>query len=276
MVPVLFIAAFLLGIDQFSLSRILYRPLIACTIIGLILGNVSQGIIVGTTLEMLLVGYQAERDGMMTGETGGFLLFSIVITVFVISSGMSTAAAVGAASSLTAIGVYINYALLNVNTLFLPLARKAAGTANEKKLAAANFIPMLLTGIVYGGLAAAAYLGGSALTDTLSSLSSNAGWVLNAFAVAGMLMPCIGLAVLMRNIGYEKRKGMFFAGVAAGAVMILVSAKSGSLLLCAVAAFSIAAFEYRIDSKNDDDSERSEKSQTIKQNEVKGGAQKWW
>ena len=48
-IVLLAIVTFFFAIDQFSLTEIVYRPIIACPIIGAILGDVNTGLVVGGT-----------------------------------------------------------------------------------------------------------------------------------------------------------------------------------------------------------------------------------
>ena len=42
-----FVVAFIMGIDQFSFLESLYQPIVLCPIIGAILGNFQLGVVVG-------------------------------------------------------------------------------------------------------------------------------------------------------------------------------------------------------------------------------------
>lgn len=55
-VILLAIVTFIFAIDQFSLTELLYRPIIACPIIGAILGDAKTGLAVGGTYELMMVG----------------------------------------------------------------------------------------------------------------------------------------------------------------------------------------------------------------------------
>lgn len=55
-IVLLAIVTFFFAIDQFSLTEIVYRPIIACPIIGAILGDVNTGLVVGGTYELMMVG----------------------------------------------------------------------------------------------------------------------------------------------------------------------------------------------------------------------------
>ena len=50
------IVTFIFAIDQFSLTELIYRPMIACPIIGVILGDPATGLAIGGTYELMMVG----------------------------------------------------------------------------------------------------------------------------------------------------------------------------------------------------------------------------
>ena len=51
-----FVVAFIMGIDQFSFLESLYQPIVTCPIIGAILGNFELGIIVGGSYQLIQIG----------------------------------------------------------------------------------------------------------------------------------------------------------------------------------------------------------------------------
>lgn len=53
----LFIVASLAGMGSVLDSFQTHRPLIACTLVGLVLGDITTGIILGGTLELIALGW---------------------------------------------------------------------------------------------------------------------------------------------------------------------------------------------------------------------------
>ena len=49
------ILTFFFAIDQFSLTEIVYRPIIACPIIGLVLGDMETGFAVNDTIDQVMI-----------------------------------------------------------------------------------------------------------------------------------------------------------------------------------------------------------------------------
>ena len=252
----------ILTADQFALTGILNRPLVACTVIGAVLGNAATGAVIGGTLWLLLISY--EQTFRFTEKGMSFVIYSAIACIFAIKSGMETGAAVSSAAAFAALGTYVTYALFDLNTAFLPMARKAAETRNEKKLLLSMVLPLLLHGIVNAALAAAAYSAGAGAVAMFESIEAKAGWLLNAFAAAGVLIPCIGFAVLLRNIGTKNIQGALAAGVAFGALISTYFYKGFGMVLLVLIAFAIGSYDYH---------NRSESDQN---QSLKGGGQKWW
>ena len=52
----IFVVAFIMGIDQFSFLESLYQPVVLGPIMGAILGNLELGIVVGGAYQLVQIG----------------------------------------------------------------------------------------------------------------------------------------------------------------------------------------------------------------------------
>ena len=80
------IVTFIFAIDQFSLTEIVYRPIIACPIIGLILGDVNMGLIIGGTYELMMIGNMPVGGA----QPPNAVLGSVVAMIFAVKAHMDT------------------------------------------------------------------------------------------------------------------------------------------------------------------------------------------
>ena len=87
------VATFIFAIDQFSLTELLYRPIIACPIIGVILGDVKTGLVIGGTYELMMVGNMPVGGA----QPPNAVLGSIVAMIFAVKSGLPVDQALGLA-----------------------------------------------------------------------------------------------------------------------------------------------------------------------------------
>ena len=89
-----FVVAFIMGIDQFSFLESLYQPIVTCPIIGAILGNFELGVVVGGAYQLVQIGSMPIGGAQPPNAISG----GIMATVFAVSLGMeATADGVGPA-----------------------------------------------------------------------------------------------------------------------------------------------------------------------------------
>lgn len=77
-----------------------HRPLVACTLIGLILGDITTGVIIGGTLEMIALGWMNIGAAMAPDAA----LASVISTILVIAGHQSIGAGIAIAMPLAAAG----------------------------------------------------------------------------------------------------------------------------------------------------------------------------
>ena len=97
------VATFIFAIDQFSLTELLYRPIIACPIIGVILGDVKTGLVIGGTYELMMVGNMPVGGA----QPPNAVLGSIVAMIFAVKSGLPVDQALGLAVVFSVFGQYV-------------------------------------------------------------------------------------------------------------------------------------------------------------------------
>ena len=223
-----FVVAFIMGIDQFSFLESLYQPIVTCPIIGAILGNFELGIVVG----------------------GG-----IMATIFAVSLDMeATADGVGAAMGLAIpFAVFGQYAVTLTFTFMSGMMAKAdkyAEEANVKGIRNINFLEMAVLGCLFGVLAVAGLYGGTALGETLKDFSYQFSWVMAGLDAAGGAMKFVGFAILMKVMMSGEMWGFLLAGFAMALICAANASTAGAtLLLCAFVGAAIAIYDFTTQTK---------------------------
>ena len=258
-VVLLCITALILAADQFAGLHILCRPLIACTIVGAVLGSAETGISCGAAAEVLQM--MTDQSGRNEWTRPSLLLSGIAAVIMMKEGGAAASEAGGFAAGFAAVGLLINVLAMSLNTAFLPAARKAAAEGKSGRLTVLNFLPLLIVSAVYAGTAV--WISGHAGAD-LSAFVKNWGWLSSAASAAGALTACVGLAVLMRNIQTKNMTGALFGGAAVAALCVKSGMGQEGLLVCVLAAFAAGAYDFF----------RNKPAKAEKN--VKGGGQKWW
>ena len=246
-----FVVAFIMGIDQFSFLESLYQPIVTCPIIGAILGNFELGIIVGGSYQLIQIGSMPIGGA----QPPNAILGGIMATVFAVSLNMeATPEGVGAALGLAIpFAVFGQYAVTLTFTLFsgmMAKADKCAENADVKGIRNINFLEMAFLGVLFGVLAVAGLYGGSALGTTLQNFSFQFSWVMAGLDAAGGAMKFVGFAILMKVMMSNEMWGFLLAGFAMALLCAANATTSGAtLILCAFVGAAIAIYDFSINTK---------------------------
>lgn len=235
------IVTFIFAIDQFSLTEILYRPIIACPIIGAILGNVEMGLYIGGTYELMMIGNMPVGGA----QPPNAVLGSVVAMVFATKGGLKPEAALGACMIFATFGQYVVTLMFTVMSGLMAKADKAAEEANPKGITNVLNISMLGLGTLFAVIGVVAYSAGTGMSETLSDLSKNASWFMGGLGAAGGMMRFVGFAILLKIMMSNDMWGFLLAGFAAALVLGNIPAtSSAALILVAFIGIAIALNDF--------------------------------
>ena len=246
-----FVVAFIMGIDQFSFLESLYQPIVTCPIIGAILGNLELGIVVGGAYQLVQIGSMPIGGAQPPNAIMG----GIMATVFAVSLNMEASAdGVGAALGLAVpFAVFGQYVVTLTFTLFSGMMTKAdkyAEEANVKGIRNINLLEMGFLGVLFGVIAVAGLYGATALGDSLREFSKSFSWVMAGLDAAGGAMKFVGFAILMKVMMSGEMWGFLLAGFAMSLLCSANSTTSGAtLILCAFVGAAIAIYDFTTQTK---------------------------
>ncbi|OCN05439.1 PTS acetylgalactosamine transporter subunit IIC [Erysipelotrichaceae bacterium MTC7] len=221
------IATFIFAIDQFSLTEVIYRPIVACPIIGLILGDLQTGLLVGGTYELMMVGNMPVGGA----QPPNAVLGGVVAMVFAIKADMGIDAALGTAVIFSVFGQYAVTLTFTVMSGLMAKADQAAIKASKKGIRNVNMLSMLLLGTLFALMSILAYVGGSAAAKPLQEFAANFSWVMGGLDAAGKMMKYVGFAILLKIMLSNDLWGIYLAGFAAAALLGNVDATRGATLV---------------------------------------------
>lgn len=121
-IVLIFIVASIAGMGSILDEFQFHRPLIACTLMGLVLGDLKTGIIVGGTLEMIALGWMNIGAAMAPDAA----MASIISTILVIKGGQSIGAGIALAIPLAAAGQVLTIIFRTLTVAFQHAADSAA------------------------------------------------------------------------------------------------------------------------------------------------------
>ncbi|WP_448908989.1 PTS mannose/fructose/sorbose/N-acetylgalactosamine transporter subunit IIC [Holdemanella biformis] len=244
-IVLLAIVTFFFAIDQFSLTEIVYRPIIACPIIGAILGDVNTGLVVGGTYELMMVGNMPVGGA----QPPNAVLGSVVAMIFAVKAKMDINAALGACMIFATFGQYVVTLTFTIMSGLMAKADKAANEANPKGITAVCNTSMAILGTLFAVIAILAYVGGIAASGALQTLSEKASWFMGGLSAAGGMMRFVGFAVLLKIMLSNDLWGWLLGGFATALLFGNVEATaSACLILVAFIGVAIALLDFKITS----------------------------
>jgi len=125
-IVLVFIVASVAGMASILDEFQFHRPLVACTLIGIVLGDMTTGIIIGGTLEMIALGWM--NIGAAVAPDAA--LASIISTILVIAGHQSIGAGIALAIPLAAAGQVLTIIVRTITVGFQHAADKAAESGN--------------------------------------------------------------------------------------------------------------------------------------------------
>src|SRR6202000_1584144 len=204
-------------------TMLLSRPLVLGPLVGLVLGDLHQGIVIGASLELIFMGNikvgAAIPPDVVTGGVLG--------TAFAILSGKGTGIALALSIPISIIAEMLLSALFvarsGLNKVFMRYAVAGDWRGVQRLHVASGLLKPLLMALV-GFLAL--QLGAGAMKAFLDRIPD---WVNTGLQVAGNLLPALGFALLM-NLLFQKRVApFFFLGVLPAAYLKLPVIAVGGL-----------------------------------------------
>ena len=176
-----------------------HRPLVACTLVGLVLGDMTTGIILGGTLEMLALGWMNVGAAMAPDAA----LASVVSAILVIVGHQSIGAGIALAVPLAAAG--------HITVFFQHLADKFALEGNAFGIEMCHIGGLLLQGIRVA--VPAAIVAAVAGTDTVNSMLASIPEVITrGLQVSGGFIVVVGYAMVINMMNAKSLMPYFFLG----------------------------------------------------------------
>lgn len=206
MILVVFVA-FLAGMEGILDEFQFHQPLVACTLIGLVTGNLEAGIVLGGTLQMIALGW-ANIGAAVAPDAALASVASAIILVLGGQGVRGVPSAIAIAVPLAVAGLFLT---MIVRTLAVPIVHfmdAAAEEGNIRKIEMWHVIAVCMQGIRIA-IPAAALLAIPAAT-VQNFLESMPAWLTDGMAIGGGMVVAVGYAMVI-NMMATKEVWPFFA-----------------------------------------------------------------
>lgn len=202
------VVAFLAGLEGILDQFQFHQPIVACTLIGLVTGNLEAGVMLGGSLQMIALGW-ANIGAAVAPDAA---LASVAAAIILIKGGNFTTEGIAVATA-TAIPLAVAGLFLTmiVRTISVALVHSADAAAKEGNIAAverAHYFALVLQGLRIA-------IPASAVQDALGLMPE---WLNGGMAVGGAMVVAVGYAMVINMMATREVWPFFAIGFALAAI----------------------------------------------------------
>lgn len=207
------LVAFIAGVASVVDERQFHRPLVACTLMGLALGDLTTGIILGGFLELIALGWMNVGAAMAPDSA----LASTISAVVVIQGHQDITTGIAIAVPLAAAGQVLTIFVRTITVFFQHQADNFAKTANFRGIELMHISGMALQGLrVAIPTAIVALISSDELTRLLGMIPEQ---VTIGLRIAGGMITVVGFAMVINMMRSKALMPFFFLGFIAAAAI---------------------------------------------------------
>lgn len=220
------VIAFLAGMEGILDEFQFHQPLVACSLIGLVTGNLEVGVVLGGSLQMLALGW-ANIGAAVAPDAA---LASVASSIILILGGQGVAGvstAIAIAIPLAVAGLFLT---IIVRTIAVPLVHMMDAAAESANIRRIEFLQML--GICLQGLriaipaAALLFIPADIVKDSLNAMPE---WLTTGMAIGGGMVVAVGYAMVINMMATREVWPFFVIGFVIAAITQLTLIAIGAL-----------------------------------------------
>ena len=191
----------------YHLTTAVGSPIFIGFVLGMIYGQVAQGLLIGATIQLVYLGVIATGGNVPADQA---LAATIAIPI-ALQTGMSAEVAVGLAVPFGVLGVFVDQIRRTSNSVWGRWADKFAEKGDRKGIFRCAIIYPAIFGFCLRFIPVFAInlVGAEAVSWLMGVLPQ---WIITGFSVAGGLLPALGFAIIIITIGRKDLLAYFFFG----------------------------------------------------------------
>lgn len=220
------LVAFLAGMEGILDEFQFHQPLVACTLIGLVTGNLEAGIMLGGTLQMIALGW-ANIGAAVAPDAALASVASAIILVLGGQGVKGVPSAIAIAVPLAVAGLFLTMIVRTIAVPIVHLMDAAAEEGNIRKVEMWHIIAVCLQGVRIA-VPAAALLFIPAQT-VQSFLESMPAWLTDGMAIGGGMVVAVGYALVINMMATKEVWPFFVIGFVVAAISQLTLIALGAL-----------------------------------------------
>lgn len=191
----------------YGVTHAMRQPLFAALLIGIIMGDIKQAIIIGAAVQILYIGLVAAGSNLPADDC----LAGLIAIPIAVKSGLSPELAIAIAVPVGVMGVFVDQLRKTINVTFVHMADRYAAEGNTRQIILCNLLyPTILSFFMRFPIPFLANMYGADAVDTFMKKVPE--WLIHGFSVAGGILPALGFALTMFVIGKKELLPWFFIG----------------------------------------------------------------
>ncbi len=220
-------------------ASLFQKPLVAGTLVGLILGHPTEGVIIGAAIQLPYIAF-ISAGGTIPSDPG---LAGVLGTAFAIVGNVDPATAITIAIPFGLLGTVVWVLHMTIDVAFVHMADKAAEQGDLKKVCFLHVVPPQIVAFAISVIPVmlGAYFGADYMARLVAMLSND---VLHVLQVIGGVLPALGVAMNLRSISRPNSMAFYMIGFILSVYLGL------DTIVIAVLGFIIAWFYTQLQKEN--------------------------
>ncbi|WP_270191884.1 PTS mannose/fructose/sorbose/N-acetylgalactosamine transporter subunit IIC [Holdemania filiformis] len=220
-------------------ASLFQKPLVAGTLVGLILGRPAEGVIIGAAIQLPYIAF-ISAGGTIPSDPG---LAGVLGTAFAIVGNVDPATAITIAIPFGLLGTVVWVLHMTIDVAFVHMADKAAEQGDLKKVCFLHVVPPQIVAFAISVIPVmlGAYFGADYMARLVAMLSND---VLHVLQVIGGVLPALGVAMNLRSISRPNSMAFYMLGFILSVYLGL------DTIVIAVLGFIIAWFYTQLQKEN--------------------------
>ena len=215
------VVAFLAGLEGILDQFQFHQPLVACTLIGAATGNLTAGIMLGGSLQMIALAW-ANIGAAVAPDAA---LASVAAAIILVKGGNFTTEGIGVATAtaipLAVAGLFLTMLVRTASVALVHAADKAAESGNISGVERAHYLALLLQGLRIAVPAA--------LLLAIPAESVQPDWLNHGMVVGGGMVVAVGYAMVINMMATREVWPFFAIGFAFAAISQLTLIALGAI-----------------------------------------------
>ena len=224
------VVAFLAGLEGILDQFQFHQPLVACTLIGLVTGNLTAGIMLGGSLQFIALGWANIGAAVAPDAALASVAAAIIMVLGGDFSAKGIAVAQGVAIPLAVAGLFLTMIVRTLSVGLVHTADAAARKGDIKGVERAHFVALLLQGLRIAIPAALLLMIPAETVKT--ALEAMPKWLADGMQIGGGMVVAVGYAMVINMMSSREVWPFFFLGFALAALKELTLISLGIIGLC--------------------------------------------